>query len=435
MGVFSRIGQDVSRQFHRDIERTEVQFGRQVARDVSGAVDHGLRELLHLPQHRGGRGYGGYGGYDGVSHPSMTSGGGWGGGYQTVRRDPNRLEFTDETRAAIERQNMRRAGINVPDGGNNLYKPDPAAEAQRARYEELRRAAEGGKPVPPVPSASPASDVPATTAPAVAPKPVDLAVQQQQAYLKVLGYDTGKLDGIASRTDGKQSKTEAALAKFAADQVPPIDPKDKGAVNRALLEQVQHSAKVQAFMDGAKAHPNALKPEDIKAVQWVLKGQGTEMPRSERDHGTKMDGQMGSETRTALQKPHDYIITERRSEAAPATVAPAVSTQRLAPVSPALSVDFAQAANADAQRLIVGAQLQARGTQTLARDAIETARGTTPSAQELTAAGGLKAEDFTGMRGGAGAATLTNAAPAADAGVQHKEQYAAWKRSQQTPSM
>ncbi len=62
-----------------------------------------------------------------------------------------------------------------------------------------------------------------------------LAIEQQQAYLKVLGYDVGKsgLDGKA----GQGSMTQKALDEFAKKSG--LDPKDTDSVQKALLKAVQ----------------------------------------------------------------------------------------------------------------------------------------------------------------------------------------------------
>ncbi len=124
-----------------------------------------------------------------------------------------------------------------------------------------------------------------------------LAIEQQQAYLKVLGYDVGKsgLDGKA----GQGSMTQKALDEFAKKSG--IDPKDTDAVQKALLKAVQNSPEANALAERtqkALQSGASAKPEDVKTLQWILKGNGAAMPNSLK--GGRMDGIAGPETKTQL---------------------------------------------------------------------------------------------------------------------------------------
>lgn len=125
-----------------------------------------------------------------------------------------------------------------------------------------------------------------------------LVIEQQQAYLKVLGFDVGKtgLDGKA----GPGSMTQKALDDFAKKNG--IDPKDTNGVQKALLKAVQDSpeaknltTRTQKALDGG----STVRPEDVKITQWLLKGNGAAMPASLKNG--RMDGVPGPETRTQLQ--------------------------------------------------------------------------------------------------------------------------------------
>jgi hypothetical protein len=137
--------------------------------------------------------------------------------------------------------------------------------------------------------------------------PTELPVQQQQAYLKLQGHDIGPhgLDGIA----GKDSKTQKALEQFAKDHG--IDPKDTGKINQHLRIAAQDSQtpeKLRAMQE--KIEGGKASPDDIKAVQWLLKGEGAEMPLSLRNG--KMDGIAEKETKTLLK--HALRDTEFASD-------------------------------------------------------------------------------------------------------------------------
>lgn len=143
-------------------------------------------------------------------------------------------------------------------------------------------------------------DVVKPAAPHQAVAPVELAVQQQQAYLKVLNYDLGKkgLDGIA----GEGSQTHKALDEFARKHG--IDPKDTSKINDALLTEALSSQAGAPLIARQKAiEAGKASADDIKTVQWLLKGAGANMPLSLR--GDKMDGIAGPETKTVL-KAHTY---------------------------------------------------------------------------------------------------------------------------------
>lgn len=359
--ILKDAGNAAQNQFNRDM----IQTGRGVATDVSQAAGAAMREAIGLPPDPRYRG-GGYG---------------YGGGYGT----PNRGEPIYDVRprdggipfsayASHQQQiNQRQQQPDEIKAAQRQYEAKLAA-TQEAYYKKLAEMS-GGQPAVATPAAAPAQapavtaapatpQAPVSAAPAAASaKPVELAVQQQQAYLKVLGFETGALDGV------KGAKTEGALTVFAAKMG--ISPNDTAAINKALVEQIEHSSKAKAFMDGIRANPNA-SVEDKKAAQWILKEQqDSPMVKSERNG--KMDGQFGAETKGLLAKPYDYAIVEKRAEAG------------------------------------------------------------TPTAPVLTKAAGLDASQYTAMRGGGEGVASLSAQPAvapavaSDAGVQHKEEY---KRAQ-----
>lgn len=148
--------------------------------------------------------------------------------------------------------------------------------------------------------------------------PADLAVQQQQAYLKLLKYDIGAsgLDGIA----GKDSKTQKALEEFARKNN--IDPKDVSQINEALLKAVKGTDASKAFLSRMESEIASGKAsrDDIKTMQWVLKGNNAELPLSQK--GKNMDGIAGAETRTQLKKLQEDIspssMVQRFIDALPA---------------------------------------------------------------------------------------------------------------------
>ncbi|MFA7275620.1 MAG: hypothetical protein WC043_02320 [Pseudobdellovibrionaceae bacterium] len=175
------------------------------------------------------------------------------------------------------------------------------------------------------PAATPVATPAPATAPAVPAAPVadnrvvDLAAQQKQAYLRVLGYDTGKLDG------DQGPKTNGALDKFAKDKG--IDPRDTNAVNRALQDAAQ-DPKVKSAFVGRVQEQIALgkaSPDDIKALQWQIVGgkdpEGT-MPKSFNEKTKMMDGVAGSETKESLKS-----TFARTAEADPETTARVAALQ------------------------------------------------------------------------------------------------------------
>jgi len=156
--------------------------------------------------------------------------------------------------------------------------------------------------------------------------PIEMTVQQQQAYLKVLGHDIGKsgLDGVA----GKGSMTQKALDEFARKNG--IDPKDTQKVNRALSEAVM-GTKTLSFLERIQKEIDTGKasPDDIKTVQWLLKGGGAKMPLSL--HRDKMDGIAGDETKTILKARisdiTSQVTVQRIIEGGSKEVTPAVNTE------------------------------------------------------------------------------------------------------------
>lgn len=136
------------------------------------------------------------------------------------------------------------------------------------------------------------SSIPVTTMP----------VQQQQAFLKILGQDIGKsgLDGIA----GKGSQTQKALDDFATKRG--IDPKDTAKVNQTLQNEAltSHSRlsmkDIQKELEGWKSGS-----DEIKTVQWLMKANGAKMSSSL--HGGKMDGIAGGETKNAVKETYESL--------------------------------------------------------------------------------------------------------------------------------
>lgn len=143
-------------------------------------------------------------------------------------------------------------------------------------------------PSPPVPESSPA---------AVVSKTSSLTVQQQQAYLKMAGIDTGK-DGLSGQATEATAK---ALEEFAKKKG--IDPKDTQKVQEALANSVKGSETAKQYIDKMKHDIDAgrkISHDEAVMLQWVLKGNNAGMPVSLRKDGT-MDGIVGPETKTATR--------------------------------------------------------------------------------------------------------------------------------------
>lgn len=122
-----------------------------------------------------------------------------------------------------------------------------------------------------------------------------LQPQQEQAYLKVLGYETGALTETAKNKD----QIAEAKRKFAEDNG--IDPKNDLAINKALREKILGSEVAAKYLESVQTsiRNGTATKDDVRTAQWLLKGQERDMPLSQRPDGT-MDGVPGRETRTAL---------------------------------------------------------------------------------------------------------------------------------------
>lgn len=175
-------------------------------------------------------------------------------------------------------------------------------------------------PVVPAPPAAPAAIPPAAPAgpQASAVAAVTLHPQQQQAYLKSLGYEVGSLNDTAKNKD----QIEAAQRKFAVDNK--IDPNDKAAVTKALQDKAMAGAATKIEGTQFAVAAGKYSPDDVKTTQWLMKGQGRDMPKSTRADGT-VDGIPGAETKTAMPE----TVTRLKAEAAKAS--PASSSRVAAP--------------------------------------------------------------------------------------------------------
>ena len=171
---------------------------------------------------------------------------------------------------------------------------------------------------------NPAKKITVPTSPEAAPTttaaPPTLHPQQQQAYLKSLGYEVGSLNDTTKNKD----QIDAATRKFAADNK--IDPNDKAAVTEALKKKAMDGAAAQIDKTQFAVGASKYSPEDVKVSQWLMKGQGRDMPKSTRPDGT-VDGIPGQETKTAMPE----TVTKLKADAAapkvvtpPSVSAPAV---------------------------------------------------------------------------------------------------------------
>lgn len=279
MGIFGRFMDRISgiprvleaRERHR-FELEEYRIRRDMARDMTAVTNGAIREGITAPlgrelfgEHYRERGYVG-------GRVSEQPGYGL-------------------------RRSERDMGAMGPQGAVAPQQPrNPTADLVRPESGTQQPVGATTAPLAPQP------DVVSTPIPAqpakVELKPVSLEVQQQQAYLKVLGYDTGKLDGISGK------KTAGALAQYAKDKgIDMSQPDAAGKVNAQLLRDIQDptNPKVVSFMSQAKADGRSALQEDVKAAQWVLKGQGQEMVKSYNAKTHKMDGVFGGETKTAFE--------------------------------------------------------------------------------------------------------------------------------------
>lgn len=146
-----------------------------------------------------------------------------------------------------------------------------------------------------------------------------LAVEQQQAYLKVMGYNIGK-SGLTGKA-GQGSMTQKALDEFAKKSG--VDPKDTDAVQKALLKAVQKSPEANILAERTQKALQSgapTKPEDVKTLQWITKGNGAAMPNSLKDG--RMDGIAGIETKTQLGLYMDKTRSPEYADTSPPTASP-----------------------------------------------------------------------------------------------------------------
>lgn len=170
-------------------------------------------------------------------------------------------------------------------------------------------------PLQPAPTTPAAPTAPAAAS-ATSAAHAQLTVQQQQAYLKVAGFDVGKhgLDGTMG------PDTQKAMDAFAKKNG--IDPKDTQKINDALMKSSQTAPESKAFVDKIKSDiaTGKASPEDIKAMQWVLKANGAEMSHSQKHNGT-MDGIAGSKTKISAD-----VVAHEMASKTPATPQAATTT-------------------------------------------------------------------------------------------------------------
>lgn len=434
MGIFSGIGE----QFRRDVQsglrnevdraqhqaRTEARMAvyHQIERPMVNAVERtmgglerqavgGFRDFAYRtagmedPGYRGRGGY--YPGTPGFNpyagnpypnhYPAPQAAGGYGQQYGQYRQRPE-PEISEQQRAALYRQQYRREhglpdNAPVPGYGTGAASPPPSATTAPAATPSA----------PPV--AAPTTTVAAPAAPAApVAKPVELAVQQQQAYLKILGYE-GKLDG-------KAENAEAAMRKYAHDKnIPMKDGKlDVNAVNQSLLDEMKHGDKAKAFMDKARKDITSGKftADEVKAAQWVLKEQqGSDMPKSLKNG--MMDGVPGKETKGLAKEPFDYKRPMPAAPAAPAATPPAAVPSVQASVTlPSLQEEFGKASRVDVME-------ELRRQHAVAQKVVNGRDMESPDAVTLTEMAGLDPNKYLEMKNGSDVKLDNKAAPAGPA--------------------
>lgn len=170
--------------------------------------------------------------------------------------------------------------------------------------------------------AQPAAAPAAPAAPAAAA--VKLGAEERLAYLKVAGFDGGKLDG------SEPDRLQPALNAFAVKNG--IDPKDTAKIDAALKAEMgtdkarKYIQDTMAQVDKTqdfKGDKGKVDKDQIKAMQWAMKGDSG-MPLSLKDG--KMDGWVGKETRAT----RDTYMAKPSVAPAAAVAAPAAP-----PVTPA----------------------------------------------------------------------------------------------------
>lgn len=204
--------------------------------------------------------------------------------------------------ADFQREQLKRHGVRIEASPAPAPAPVPADTTAPAATP------------PAAPAAGPQTVAPTSVAPTISPAPaaVSMHPQQHQAYLKSLGYEVGSLNDTAKNKD----QIEAATRKFAVDNK--IDPSDKAAVNKALQQKAMEGAAAQIDKTQLSVTAGKYSPEDVKVSQWLMKGQGRDMPKSTRPDGT-VDGIPGKETKTAMP---ETVIKLKADAAAPKIVTP-----------------------------------------------------------------------------------------------------------------
>jgi hypothetical protein len=180
---------------------------------------------------------------------------------------------------------------------------------------------------PSLPSSEPARPSVAPAHPAPVAMADGFTVHQQQAYLEVLGYHPGKLDGISG------PRTNTALAAFAEKNG--LDKNDIDGINKKLAEQMHDSKEAKTYLAMVKQEIESGKytKDHVEAAQWAMKEQGADMSHSLKRG--KMDGIPGKGTKQELNR-----VLENFGETSP-TQAAGVAAQPQAPagsdVSPGTS--------------------------------------------------------------------------------------------------
>lgn len=214
----------------------------------------------------------------------------------------------------FQKLQLKRHGVNLAEPGAAPVTAAPVPAPAPASTPPASAPAPAG-------TTSSPSTAPATAAP-VAAAAVSLHPQQHQAYLKSLGYEVGSLNDTTKNKD----QIEAATRKFAVDNK--IDPNDKAAVNKALQQKAMEGAAAQIDKTQFSVGAGKYSPEDVKVSQWLMKGQGRDMPKSTRADGT-VDGIPGKETKTAMP---ETLVKLKADAVAPKNVTPSpVSTPTPAP--------------------------------------------------------------------------------------------------------
>jgi hypothetical protein len=188
---------------------------------------------------------------------------------------------------------------------------------------------------------TPIPEVPPASSEKAKEEAVTLTNQQRQAYLYALGYkNTANMDGPVAKSALKEFAEEARISTENGFDMAKID--------QALQSRIAGTKAAQNFIEESQERikRGIDTGDDIKALQWVLKGNGAGMPISLEKNGTEMDGIAKSETKAAITDVLTRINASKnqRSAAEPvkAAAAPAVASD--APPAEQQSVRAAPAA-------------------------------------------------------------------------------------------